>query len=94
MSSHSRASLPRVNARLSLTSVSSSGIFYGLNAVRALSIVALLLAFSGNIIVVVSDIRAVNQSQHDPNSDNGSCGYIACASSLGILYVVILMCLP
>jgi len=55
---------------------SRSCVFYGLNAVRALSIVALLLAFSGSIIVVVSDIQAVNKSQHDPNSDDEACGYI------------------
>lgn len=41
-----------------------------------LSIVALLLAFSSSIVVVVSDIRAVNKFQHDPSSNDQSCGYI------------------
>ncbi|KAI0005912.1 hypothetical protein BJV74DRAFT_4557 [Russula compacta] len=55
---------------------SRSHVFYGLNAVRVLSIVALLLTFASSIVVVVSDIRAVNKSQHDPNSGDGACGYI------------------
>jgi len=55
---------------------SHSYVFYGLNVVRVLSIVALLLAFSSSIVVVVSDIRAVNKFQHDPSSNDESCGYI------------------
>jgi hypothetical protein len=55
---------------------SRSYIFYGLNVARMLSIVALLLAFSSSIVVVVSDIRAVNEFQHDPSSNDESCGYI------------------
>ena len=53
-------------------------VFYGLNVVRVLSIVALLLAFSSSIVVVVSDIRAVNKFQQDPSSNDESCGYIEC----------------
>lgn len=35
--------------------------FIGLNVVRALSIVALILVFSSNIVVLVNDVRAVNR---------------------------------
>jgi len=55
---------------------SRSYVFYGLNVARMLSIVAILLAFSSSIVVVVSDIRAVNEFQHDPSSNDESCGYI------------------
>ncbi|KAH9001391.1 hypothetical protein EDB92DRAFT_1939133 [Lactarius akahatsu] len=55
---------------------SRSYLFYGLNVARMLSIVALLLAFSSSIVVMVSDIRAVNKFQHTPSSDDKSCGYI------------------
>jgi len=51
-------------------------VFYGLTAVRVLSVVALLLAFSSSIVDIVSDIRAVNRSQHEPPSSDGACGYI------------------
>jgi len=55
---------------------SSAHVFYGLNAVRALSVVSLLLAFASSIVVIVSDIRAVNNSQHDANFNQGACGYV------------------
>ena len=61
---------------LTVLMLSSLDVFYGLNAVRVLSIIALLLTFASSIVVVVSDIRAVNRSQHDPNSSDGTCGYI------------------
>jgi len=35
-------------------------VFMALNAIRAISIIALLLAFSSSIFVIVTDIRAVN----------------------------------
>ena len=35
-------------------------IFIGLNVVRALSIISLLLVFSSSILVMVDDIKAVN----------------------------------
>ena len=57
-------------------------IFYGLNAVRVLSVVALLLAFASSIVTMVSDVRAVNKAQREPNSNNGTCGYVGCACSL------------
>lgn len=56
--------------------VPSLDVFYGLNVVRMLSIVGLLLAFSSSIVVMVSDIRAVNQFQRDPSPSDESCGYI------------------
>jgi hypothetical protein len=37
-----------------------SDVFISLNAVRALSIIALLLVFSSSILVMVDDIKAVN----------------------------------
>jgi hypothetical protein len=57
----------------------SLDVFYALSAVRALSVVALLLAFSSSIVDIVSDIRAVNRSQHEPSSSDGACGYIGFA---------------
>jgi hypothetical protein len=65
-----------------INAVVSSDVFYGLNVVRVLSIVALLLAFAGGIVTVVSDIRAVNKAQTDAHSDDGSCGYVGCACVL------------
>ncbi|KAJ7355911.1 hypothetical protein DFH08DRAFT_922760 [Mycena albidolilacea] len=38
-------------------------VFFGLNAVRILSIVALLLVFSSSILVMVTNIKAVNHFQ-------------------------------
>jgi len=54
----------------------SRHVFYGLTAVRVLSVVALLLAFASSIFGIVSDIRAVNKSQRDPPSGDRACGYI------------------
>ncbi|KAI9508456.1 hypothetical protein F5148DRAFT_1196296 [Russula earlei] len=54
----------------------SPAIFYGLNVVRGLSVVSLLLAFASSIVVLASDIRAVNKSQHEPDVNNGACGYV------------------
>jgi len=42
-------------------------VFIGLNAVRALSIIALLLVFSSNIATLVNDIKAVNKFVADGN---------------------------
>ncbi|KAH9997595.1 hypothetical protein BJV77DRAFT_1059012 [Russula vinacea] len=55
---------------------SSPYVFYGLTTVRALSVVAILLAFASSIVAMVSDVRAVNRSQHEPPSSDGACGYI------------------
>jgi hypothetical protein len=57
----------------------SLDVFYGLTVVRVLSVVALLLAFSSSIFDIVSDVRAVNRSQHEPPSSDGACGYIGFA---------------
>ncbi len=50
-------------------------------AVRVLSIIALLLTFASSIVAMVSDVRAVNRSQHDDHSSDGTCGYIGFAYS-------------
>jgi len=55
---------------------SRSHIFYGLNAVRVLSIVALLLTFASSIVTMVSDVRAVNKAQREAHSSDGTCGYV------------------
>jgi len=57
-------------------------IFYGLNAVRVLSIVSLLLVFASSILVIVTDIEAVNaydsakQSNSTTSQDLVDCEYI------------------
>jgi len=54
-------------------------IFIGLNAVRALSIIALLLVFSSSIFVMVSDIRAFNKFQTaGPSQDDTSVTFLDC----------------
>jgi hypothetical protein len=70
-------------------SSSSLDVFYGLSAVRVLSIIALLLAFASSIVVLVSDVRAVNRSQHDAHSSDGACGYIGFACSLRLLGILL-----
>ncbi|KIM62037.1 hypothetical protein SCLCIDRAFT_1215375 [Scleroderma citrinum Foug A] len=57
-------------------------IFFGLNAVRALSIISLLLVFASSIFVMVKDIEAVNsyeatkQSNNSTQADLVNCDYI------------------
>ena len=63
----------------------SLDVFYGLTTVRALSVVAILLAFASSIVAMVSDVRAVNRSQHEPPSSDGACGYIGFACPLHML---------
>lgn len=36
-------------------------VFIGLNGVRILSVIALLLVFASNIVTLVDDVRAVNR---------------------------------
>lgn len=50
-------------------------IFFGLNAVRVLSIIAMILVFASSIFVLVNDVQAVNRSiaSHD---DMSNCDYI------------------
>jgi hypothetical protein len=45
-------------------------IFFGLNAVRVLSIVSLLLVFASSILVIVTDIEAVNAYDAVKQSNN------------------------
>jgi len=53
--------------------VTSRGyIFIGLNAVRVLSIVALLLVFSSSIVGMVADIKAVNHFIADNQASNST----------------------
>ncbi|OXG34748.1 hypothetical protein C359_06205 [Cryptococcus neoformans Bt120] len=54
----------------------SGPVFIGLNALRALSIIALLLVFAANIETMVSDIKAVK----NPASDEDDCDYIEYSS--------------
>jgi hypothetical protein len=72
-------------------------VFYGLNVVRLLSIIALLLVFSSSILVMVTNIKAVNAFQNakihgtsasgndtDANIDELmlDCDYIMCVPPL------------
>ncbi|OBZ69298.1 hypothetical protein A0H81_10925 [Grifola frondosa] len=51
--------------------------FLGLNAVRALSIIALLLVFASSIFVLVNDVEAVNRfTAQGANADMQDCDYI------------------
>lgn len=45
-------------------------LFVGLNAVRAISIIALLLVFSSSIFVITTDVRAVNKFMATTQSGN------------------------
>jgi len=42
-------------------------VFIGLNVVRVLSIISLILVFSSSIMTLVEDVRAFNTYQNDPN---------------------------
>ncbi|EIM89702.1 uncharacterized protein STEHIDRAFT_153546 [Stereum hirsutum FP-91666 SS1] len=51
--------------------------FYGLNAIRFLSVVALILVFASSIFVMVTDVRAVNEFEAaGSESDSANCDYI------------------
>ncbi|KAI0920564.1 hypothetical protein AcW1_002267 [Taiwanofungus camphoratus] len=58
-------------------------IFIGLNAARALSIIALLLLFASSIVTLVQDIKAVNAfiaaGKADPVSSDNSTDVIDCS---------------
>ncbi|KAG6868359.1 hypothetical protein C0993_004480 [Termitomyces sp. T159_Od127] len=49
-----------------------SNTFIGLNGVRALSIIALILVFASNIVTLVHDIEAVNRFVAADNSGSNS----------------------
>jgi hypothetical protein len=53
-----------------------TGYFIGLNVVRFLSVVSLLLVFSSSIFVMVNDIRAVNHFMAARDVDMEDCDYI------------------
>ena len=67
-------------------------MFYLLNAARALSIIALLLVFASSIVVMVDDVKAVNefmseqQTGHVPDASIFYSDYIECV--LFVLYTV------
>jgi len=51
--------------------------FIGLNAIRALSIISMILVFSSSIFVLVTDVQAVNHFMKDASdSDMTDCDYI------------------
>lgn len=51
--------------------------FFGLNAVRVLSIVSLILVFSSSIFVMVNNIKAVNAFEAVKNTESmEDCDYI------------------
>ena len=62
--------------------ISLLDIFFGLNVVRVISIVSLLLVFASSILVMVTDIEAVNaydsakQSSNTTTQDFVDCEYI------------------
>lgn len=66
-----------------------SGYFFGLNAIRMLSVVGLLLVFSSSIFVMVNDIRAVNHFSSVQGTEEGNllaeCDYIECVSVFPIV---------
>ncbi|KAI0053954.1 hypothetical protein FA95DRAFT_1529759 [Auriscalpium vulgare] len=54
-----------------------SYVFYALNAIRAFSVIGLLLVFSSSIVVLVHDVQAVNRSLSGNSNSTDSCDYIA-----------------
>ena len=53
--------------------------FYGLNAVRIFSLVSLILVFCSSILVIVTDVRAVNRFlSGNSDQDMIDCDYIEC----------------
>lgn len=47
-------------------------VFIGLNIIRALSILSLILVFGSSIMTLVQDVQAFNSFQNDPNRSNAS----------------------
>lgn len=55
----------------------SADIFLGLNGVRALSIISMILVFASSIFVLVNDVEAVNRFMKDgSDADMTDCEYI------------------
>jgi hypothetical protein len=56
----------------------SSDIFIGLNAVRVLSIIGLILVFASSIFVMVTDVEAVNDFQAAKQAGNATDLFVNC----------------
>ncbi|KAF8969546.1 hypothetical protein BDZ97DRAFT_1754398 [Flammula alnicola] len=70
---------PFLQAYLHHNASYSRNSIYGLNAVRALSLVSLILVFASTIVVMVTNIKAVNAFEANKGSDNNTmldCDYI------------------
>ena len=52
-------------------SFSPSDVFIGLNVIRALSIISLILVFSSSIMTLVEDVKAFNSYQNGSNHSAG-----------------------
>lgn len=52
-------------------------IFIGLNGIRILSVISMLLVFASSIFVLVNDVEAVNRFMKDASdADMTDCDYI------------------
>lgn len=60
-------------------------VFLGLNGVRALSVISMLLVFASSIFVLVHDVQAVNRFMKDNDADLSDCEYIECVFYLSCL---------
>ena len=59
--------------------MSPADIFLGLNGIRVLSIISMLLVFASSIFVLVNDVEAVNRFMKDASeADMTDCDYIEC----------------
>lgn len=71
-------------------------IFFGLNAVRVLSIISLILVFASSIFVMVKDIEAVNSYEAAKQGGNAtqvdliSCDYIEYAAFSSLCHCVLI----
>jgi len=65
-----------------ITDELASDIFIGLNAVRTLSIISLVLVFASSIFVMVKDVEAFNEFTSQSNGTAlQNCDYIPCVPS-------------
>lgn len=80
--SQKRMSIARLIPGVVSNVLLSPVIFLGLNAVRVLSIIGLLLVFSSSILVMVTNIKAVNRFQANRIANSTDlmldCDYIEC----------------
>jgi hypothetical protein len=56
--------------RITVTDLLALDVFIGLNVVRALSIISLILVFSSSIMTLVDDVEAFSSYQNDPSRLN------------------------